>query len=451
MWDERYFPKIEDQCFTDTCVAWAVGYYAKTFFLYRDWVKADPKHSVASRGQGDAVSPSWVFNNINEGVDEGQAIAEAVVLLKVAGAALIGRMPITCDPARAPTAPTFDHAKRYRTASGRSPRKFRTAAGGPIDFAEVRRYLDREGPVVFMLDVDAGFSNPKTTRADQHRAIAYEPGDASVPDGATAYRHAICCTGYDPAMKIGDHAEGAYRFVNSYGPHWRDHGRVWIAESVLRTLHPNAYALEDDDAELAARPWDSLDGLDAIVRENAVTDAAKGASGIARDVTACRAAGDPERGCPILKDIMGPPVVFYDDDDERTIVGPWRQPASWFPTETVVRIVGADGSARADAAQWAGQIQSTRQTQGTPSADQWSRDVFTVRRPVAEGLTESSSPLYIELVVEMTRRDAQHRVANRRRYRVQLQVAEERPLRFFAVGSPWADLRRSGRDRRRHP
>jgi hypothetical protein len=76
-----WFPPIGDQGSQGSCVAWAVGYYTKTY-------QEAKEHSwVVSAGPSDKItSPSFIYNLINGGVDSGSWYSDAIGLICSVGA-----------------------------------------------------------------------------------------------------------------------------------------------------------------------------------------------------------------------------------------------------------------------------------------------------------------------------------------------------------------------------
>jgi hypothetical protein len=113
-WDNTassWFPPIGNQGQEGSCVAWAVGYYTKTFQEAKEhnW-------NVKSGGmQNEITSPSFIYNLINNGVDGGSSYYDAIGLVCSVGACSLATMPYNAgDYTSWPSAIAWNEAPQYR-------------------------------------------------------------------------------------------------------------------------------------------------------------------------------------------------------------------------------------------------------------------------------------------------------------------------------------------------
>ncbi|MCC7140245.1 MAG: hypothetical protein IT460_17630 [Planctomycetes bacterium] len=331
-WGDRFLPPPGDQCRTDACVGWAVGYALKSFFDNRDRLLRDAGGALTQNDTSRISSPSWVFNLSNFGVNRATSTDFAVLLVHRIGTARLTEMPLTCDPARLPTSRAWKRAlgrhKSYSVRRGpRVPRYF-LDADAETRWDLVRDYIVREGPVAVEAAVPASFRAPRPPQGSaEHRPLGRRAFrfDEGGDDGG--YRHALLCVGFDLEKRIGDEV-GAYRFLNSYGREWRDEGYVWIPRSEVEARIETVVALEDhpsllgpnDRIVIAAVPTPAL--IEArIDGERSERRSARG-----RDLAACKDEGsgaDAWSACSLLRRLQGFPLRFGPSETRRVVWGPW--------------------------------------------------------------------------------------------------------------------------------
>ena len=101
-------PPVGDQGGEGSCVGWAVGYYYKTF-----QEKIDQRWDVQLKE--NQFSPSWVYNQIMYGDDEGAAISLALLLLRDRGCDTMEHFPyIHKDVYTQPDIASMDYAAHFK-------------------------------------------------------------------------------------------------------------------------------------------------------------------------------------------------------------------------------------------------------------------------------------------------------------------------------------------------
>ena len=106
-------PPIGNQGSQGSCVAWATSYYYKTWLEKQEhtaWALTDTKHQF---------SPSFVYNQINGGADNGSNFDDAFSLLQNKGDVDIAEFPYNqSNYTNQPSSVQLQEAKPYRIPSG---------------------------------------------------------------------------------------------------------------------------------------------------------------------------------------------------------------------------------------------------------------------------------------------------------------------------------------------
>ncbi len=198
----RWMPAVGEQLLND-CTAWAVAYGAKSYAEARDqgWRPDRPDR---------IFSPSFVYNQINGGKDEGSNFIKALQLIQSEGAATLATAPYS---PRNYTAPPNPRAVQEASA-------FRIHDASLIwDRNGIRRALQRKQVVIFGAHVNPDFLggtftlyNRKAFEADEKKRRPNQPHG----------KHAMVIVGYDDTKQ-------AFLIQNSWGTRWNNRGLAWVA------------------------------------------------------------------------------------------------------------------------------------------------------------------------------------------------------------------------------
>ena len=198
-----------------SCVAWAVGYAARTYYLKHD-EKAD-----ISQAQ-NILSPAYIYNSLREkrgDCSAGTSIADALKLLKTSGGVPLNLMPY--DPNQCFDLPTSavlaQYSDRFRISG------YRRVEGQNED--DIKGQIYSGNPVIIGLDIPAGFEHYHSGVID------------SVEDRGLNYGHALVIVGYDDSKQ-------AYHFVNSWGTHWGENGFGWISYRSAAALWQEGFVMQ---------------------------------------------------------------------------------------------------------------------------------------------------------------------------------------------------------------
>ncbi|MCC7569363.1 MAG: hypothetical protein KO463_07110 [Candidatus Methanofastidiosa archaeon] len=118
-----HFPPVGSQGQEGSCVAWAVGYYTKTFqeavergwdFSDASWTNGEPTPSY----QDKIMSPDFIYHQINGGVDGGSTYNDAITLVTSVGASSWALMPYSqYDHTSWPSEAAWREAPLYRVTA----------------------------------------------------------------------------------------------------------------------------------------------------------------------------------------------------------------------------------------------------------------------------------------------------------------------------------------------
>lgn len=227
-------PPVGNQGDQGSCVGWATAYAAQTFAEKLEW-----NWSVdLTRYQ---YSPSWIYNQINGGVDDGTTISRALDLIVEKGADTLAFFPYAdANFTNQPNAASLTRAARFKAAS------WNTVSGT----VNIKQILAGGRPVIARFAVLPDFDNLNTTTntvydTDQGTNL---PSCTVAP--CSRGGHAIALTGYDDDKQ-------AFRLRNSWGPSFGFNGDSWIAYSFISNANLGfaAYVLNDKkDAVPATSP-----------------------------------------------------------------------------------------------------------------------------------------------------------------------------------------------------
>ncbi|MFO0987817.1 MAG: C1 family peptidase [Alphaproteobacteria bacterium] len=210
------FPTPGDQGDQGSCVGWAVGYAARSYYAV--------SREGRPRNQRDAIpSPAYIYGAIKPAgdCDTGALISRALDLLARDGAVSLATHPysdrICPAPNRAAAAP-------FRIAN------WRAINFGVVD--DAKGALAKGHPVIIGSRLTAEFK--------QLRGDVVWNGEGVPAPGA----HAMTLVGYDERRQ-------AFKLINSWGTRWGDMGFGWMSYDAYRRFVVQAYVM---DVAAAPRP-----------------------------------------------------------------------------------------------------------------------------------------------------------------------------------------------------
>ncbi|MFL5811908.1 MAG: FG-GAP-like repeat-containing protein [Flavisolibacter sp.] len=225
-------PAPEDQGVQGSCVAWAVGYYIKSYWegIENSWAFNTSSH---------LTSPQYLYSQTHFTMTRGGGgsnIGDAMSLLVSKGAATLDVCPY--DPSdwygflNMPTDQMHQQAFRFRNMDWTAlplrnidAIKTRLCNGYPVAMGGIPIYPDLD---------NLNFSN------DTYDDLS----------GTRREYHAIAIIGYDDTRQ-------AFKFINSWGPSWGLNGYGWISYNLVANNDFGSFVMYDAPNPPIAETWGS--------------------------------------------------------------------------------------------------------------------------------------------------------------------------------------------------
>ncbi len=204
-------PPVRSQGQQGSCVGWSIGYFVKSYQenMERNWGYGD---------NGRLFSPAFIYNQINDGVDQGSSIVDALELLKQRGCSTLNTMNYREN----------DYRSRPDNTAIMEAQRFKASGYASITYAnpyEIKSMLYDGNPVIVGLDVYDNFQN-------------YRSGVLRGKTGVNRGGHAIAVVGYDDT-------KNAFQLVNSWGTGWGERGIGWVDYQTFAEIVFEAWVLYD--------------------------------------------------------------------------------------------------------------------------------------------------------------------------------------------------------------
>lgn len=233
-------PPIGDQGNQGSCIGWSSTYYYKTWSEKQEhtgWNISDSRYDF---------SPSWTYNQINGGVDQGATFPDAFTLLQNKGAVDMAEFTYTdSNYTRQPTSAQFEAAKPYKIPSGWSSFWNQSTYGpfsNPNNISNAKAWLDQGKMLNMAIPIYNDFPNYGSSPA---RAYYNYDGSSGIGGG-----HGVCIVGYNdnanPGGADADH-RGGFKMVNSWGYNWNgtNHGFVYLSYDFVKRYVWEAWSMGD--------------------------------------------------------------------------------------------------------------------------------------------------------------------------------------------------------------
>ncbi|MEB8328309.1 C1 family peptidase [Flavobacteriaceae bacterium KMM 6897] len=223
----EYLPPVGEQGTQSSCVAWAIAYGAQAYYAKKskdEWIFTNQSGQL---NYESLFSPSFIYNQINKGVDYGSNYIDALNLLKEQGVCTWSLMPYSeTDYTSKPLQSAKQQALHFRIE-----RYFRLGEKQDL-FSDIKEQLANSHPVIASAISDLNYlelgyySNPNILY--EWRTIGrYDP----------KMGHAILIIGYDDNRQ-------AFKFLNSYGKRWGNDGYGWISYSIFNGVIKQAFTMK---------------------------------------------------------------------------------------------------------------------------------------------------------------------------------------------------------------
>ncbi len=186
-------PPAGNQGNQQSCVAWAIAYALKSY------------QEKLELGQQFLFSPSYIYNQINNGMNVPTYVSDALKILSEQGVCQMEDMPYSeTDWTTKPSQTARDNAKKFRIDFWRQV--------NVQDTKEVKAQLSAGYPVIIGAEVTKEFINEGFSK----KADFIWNSAGTVSGG-----HCMLLVGYDDS-------KNAFRVMNSWGKDWGDNGFAWI-------------------------------------------------------------------------------------------------------------------------------------------------------------------------------------------------------------------------------
>lgn len=210
-----------DQGEQNSCVGWSMGYAIKTYQekIKRKWEIKSGDEIIPDR----VYSPSFLYNQINGGEDEGADFLDAINILQNKGIAPLSVMPYDEeDYFSKPDDDVLDSASKYKISIAKRI--------DPNSINVIKSYLAGGFPLVFGAYIDEEF---------------YEPDGPEIInemnyDSTDNFSHAMVIVGYDDN-------KNAFKIMNSWGTLWRDNGFCLIDYDLFSRITNEIWVLRDSE------------------------------------------------------------------------------------------------------------------------------------------------------------------------------------------------------------
>ncbi len=188
-------PPVGNQESLASCIGWAVAYAYKTFqegWYFQDgsWQSTWDVSKISHQ-----FSPSWIYNQINGGQDNGASLSQGMILVVDKGVDTLVHFPyVDGDYSTQPDTTSMDRALRYKAASW--------TYFDNTNLNDIKEALVNGNVLPASLNVYQDFMD-----------LSPENSIYNTKEGGYVLGHAIAIVGYDDTKQ-------AFKFINSWGTSW---------------------------------------------------------------------------------------------------------------------------------------------------------------------------------------------------------------------------------------
>ena len=226
-----YLPPVGRQ-HENSCVGWATGYYLRTYQQGMDlgWKIKDGEIGNPSR----IFSPTFIYNQINDGTDDGAYMEDAGNLLMRIGASPLSYFPyIEGDYWTQPDSRAIQAAYPHRIRDWRI--LYTKNDSRDYIIQKTKEYLNTGDLLVAGIKVGFKFNYPMIDHL----------GNAIITtDNYANYGHAVVVVGYDDNIETPE-GYGAFKIINSYGKDWGNNGFAYMSYDAYVTNIEGGYVFTD--------------------------------------------------------------------------------------------------------------------------------------------------------------------------------------------------------------
>ncbi|NLF87353.1 C1 family peptidase [Candidatus Bathyarchaeota archaeon] len=241
-----YFPPIGDQASQGSCASFAVGYYCKTFQEAKEhnwdlsgarWTGGNDDGNVTAAYQSKVMSPAFLYNLINPGMDVGSNFETPIRLVSNVGICSWEKMPYYWqDYTRWPTEDAWAEAPMYRVNSTYSYQYLYANTTQGIE--SLKNWLAAGNLAIVGIDAIDNLWNYTGKK------IALNSQDLMTTDTYvfSGLNHAATVVGYDDLftyVENGTVQHGAVKIANTWGKgSWENipDGCYWISYAAFKNM-----------------------------------------------------------------------------------------------------------------------------------------------------------------------------------------------------------------------
>lgn len=212
--DSEFLPTPGEQI-DNSCIGFSFGYALRTYQEAKEQgypVDDDPTK---------IFSPSFIYNQINDGVDEGAEMSRAGDLLKTIGAATLADFPYMPENFSQPSEEVLNKAYHHRIADYRL--LYTNLDSMSYRIQKTKEILQQGNLPVIGVEIGLKWKYPfhmgngiTVITKEYHKNAA----------------HAVVVVGYDDTIKTPD-GYGAFKIMNSYGTQWGMKGFSYLSYSAF--------------------------------------------------------------------------------------------------------------------------------------------------------------------------------------------------------------------------
>lgn len=246
----KYFPKIANQGSIGSCTAWATVYYQFSYAVNKA-LNRDGKL------EENTFSPMWVYNMINEGIDNGTFYSDAMTVL-----AEVGAVPYTSVPSY-----TVNRADNITNINATKENWIEASKYRVSEFYHIDLY-NRDIDTVFTCNTDVDLETIKKALATGEVLTGTTYSDKWIKDTIKSNEyvsennkylgesiitmcnnesygaHRITIVGYNDDIwvdinqngSIEKGEKGAFKIANSWGENSDNNGFVWMSYDALNRV-----------------------------------------------------------------------------------------------------------------------------------------------------------------------------------------------------------------------
>jgi len=146
----QYFPPIGNQGAEGSCVAWAIGYYVKSFYE-----ASDQGWDLSTGDKSKIMSPEFVYHLINGGVDNGSYYTDATRIIENIGISSLDAMPYSdSDHTSWPSETAFREAADYRSGLYEGSTGYRMKIENSDDIEAIKTIISNGYLVTVAIDAN---------------------------------------------------------------------------------------------------------------------------------------------------------------------------------------------------------------------------------------------------------------------------------------------------------